>query len=140
MKKRKNNNLTRARRGVKGMIIEWDDKDPLRDNITNIKGRIRHRNPVFNLCVKDVYRDFGEWITTRQPFRWLVEITVVFNYPNGTQQNETRELEAYALLRDINEYCLDQIKDAMRHGNEQHYTTTKFKVECIDTADRKKRA
>lgn len=138
-KRKKNNNLERARRGVRGMIIEWEDPNPLRDTSAHIGGKISHKNPIYRLCVKDVFRDFGDWITTKQPFRWLIEITVVFDYPNGARQNEIRELEAYAVLAEINKYCIDEIKDAMRHGNIDHYTTTLFKIECIDSADKRRK-
>lgn len=142
MKKRnkKNSNIERARRGVKGLIIEWEDKNPLRDTKAPIDGTVRHRNPVFKLCAQKVFRDYGEWITDRQPFHWLITITVVFKYPNGTEQLEERELEAFAKLADINDHSLSAIKDALRHGDRNCYRTTRFQIECVDTADRRKRS
>lgn len=135
--KQKNNMIKRARAGVKGLIISWSDKEPLRETYAEIKGKVTHRNPLFRLCAEKVFRDFGEWITFKQPFHWLITITVVFVYDNGQQQNEIRELEAFATLDRINEHSLEAIRDALRHGDQAKYTHTEFVVECIDTADRR---
>lgn len=136
-KQRKNNNIKRARAGVRGLIIEWSDKHPLRETQAKISGKISHKNPLFKLCANKIFADYGDWITTQQPFHWLITITVVFIYPNGQEQHETRELEAFTKLTRINEHSLEAIQCAMRHGNMQHYSTTQFKIECLDTADRR---
>lgn len=135
--RQKNNMIKRARAGVKGLIIEWIDKDPLRNKYEHISGKVTHRNPLFRMCAQKVFTDFGEWITHKQPFHWLITITVIFDYDNGQQQQETRELEAFATLDLINEHSLDAIRDALRHGDATKYTHTQFNVECIDTADRR---
>lgn len=132
-KRKKHSNIRRARAGIKGLIIEWEDKAPLFESSEFIPGKVSHKNIIYKLCAGQVWNDYGDWITTRQPFRWLIEITVVFSYPNGQEQHETRELEAYAKLCDINDHSLEKIKDAMRHGNEKYYTTTLFRVVCLDT-------
>lgn len=141
MKKRnkKNSNIERARRGVKGLIIEWEDEDPLTES-EYIKGRASHRNPIFALCANKVYEDFGNWIRHRQPFHWLVTITVVALYPDGSYENEIREVEAFMTLNNLNEHCMGAIEDAFRHANMDHYITTQFKAECIDTVDRRRKS
>lgn len=135
--RQKNNMIKRARAGVKGLIITWQDKDPLRDTHAEIKGTVTHKNPLFRLCAKKVFRDYSDWITHRQPFHWLIKITVIFDYDNGTRQLEERELEAYATLDRINEHSLEAIRDALRYGDEKKYTHTEFRVECIDTCYRR---
>lgn len=135
--RKKNNMVKRARAGVKGLIVSWQDKDPLRNTTANINGSVTHRNRQFRLCAEQVFNDFGHWITQLQQFRWLITITVVFAYDNGQDQHEIRELEAFATISEINEYSLDAIRDAMRHGDMSKYTHTEFVIECIDTADRK---
>lgn len=137
--RKKNNNLARARAGVKGLIIEWEDRDPLAESEPNIIGKASHKNPVFNLCAHKVYNDFGEWIRHHQPFHWLVTITMVAEYPNGAQQNEIREVEAYTTLNKISDHCLDAVENAFLHINTDYYKTTFFKAECVDVADRRKK-
>jgi hypothetical protein len=136
----KNKMIKRARAGVKGLIISWQDKEPLRDTYETISGKVSHRNPIMNLTARRVFNDFSDWITQKQPFKWLITITVVFCYDNGQQQNEIRELTAFATINQINEYSLNAIQDALRHGDEKKYSHTEFVIECIDIADRRKSA
>lgn len=129
--KNKPHMIKRARAGVKGLIISWVDKDPLRNSSEVIPGDVTHRNPVYRLTARKVFEDFGDWITNRMPFRWLITIKVIFDYPNGQRQIEERELEAVATISALNEHCLEQIQDAMRHGDEKCYTHTEFTIECL---------
>lgn len=130
-RKQHHNIQRRARAGVKGLIIAWEDKEPLRDTTAAIAGRVTHRNPIYRLTARRIFRDFGDWITERAPFRWLIKIDVVFDYPNGRRQFETRELEAVTTIANLNEHCLAQIQDAIKHGNAKHYTHTAFTIECL---------
>ena len=133
---KRQNTKNRARAGVKGMIIEYQDVDPLAGSPT-IKGTVTHRNPVLNLCAAKVYHDFHDWIRNREPFLWRVTMKVETQCPNGYNYFEEREVTAFTLLNRLNEYCMDAIEDAFRHVNMDYYVTTHFKMECIDTADRR---
>ncbi|WP_020209021.1 hypothetical protein [Gilvimarinus chinensis] len=130
-KKKKSNMRKRARAGVKGLIVRWADIDPLRETREQIAGQIDHRNPVLRLCAQEVFRDFGEWITHKEPFRWLVKVICVFDYPNGTTQREERELEAFATIDAINEHCMECIEEMYRHGDMSCYRHTEFEIECV---------
>ena len=123
--------IKRARAGVKGLIIDWVDEDPLTDSSKVIPGNVSHRNPIYRLTARKIFQDHGEFITKQQSFRWLVTIKVVFDYDNGQRQYEERELEAFATISVINEYALEQIQDAMRYGDMSKYRHTEFKIECI---------
>lgn len=123
--------LNRAKKGIRGLIISWTDVDPLRDTSEIIPGKITHRNPVFRLTAEQIFRDFGDWITERQAFRWLITIKLIFDYPNGSTQIEERELEAVSTINALNDHCLEQIEDALRHGAAEHYRHTEFTVECV---------
>lgn len=131
MKKQKNKQrrVERARKLIKGLVVSWTDIDPLKDTEMHIKGKITHRNQMARHMVKDIYNMFAEFIFKKGVFEWAVKIIVVFQYPNGTQQNEERELIAKCRLCDLNEYCIDEIKDAMRYGS--NYKHTEFTVECL---------
>lgn len=129
--KNKPHMIKRARAGIKGLIISWQDKDPLRDTSDVIPGAVTHRNPVYRLTARKVFEDFGDWITNKMPFRWLVTIKLIFDYPNGQRQIEERELEAVATISALNDHCLEQIRDALRHGDKQCYKHTEFTIECL---------
>lgn len=129
--KNKQQILKRARNMVKGLVISWSDPDPLGDTTSIRNATVTHRNPVLRLKARQVFEDFGEWIMHRQVFRWLITIDVVFHYANGVVQRETRELEAVATITDLNSHCMEQIRDALRHGAEDRYTHTEFQIECL---------
>jgi len=122
--------IKRARAGVKGLIIDWIDEDPLTDSSKVIPGNVSHRNPVYRLTAKKIFEDHGEFITKQQSFRWLVCINVIFDYPKN-RQIETRELEAFTTISKLNEFALEQIEDAMRYGDKSKYKHTEFSIECI---------
>lgn len=90
-----------------------------------------HKNPVYRLAAPRIYHDHRDWILFKQPFRWLIKIDVIFSYPNGRDQHEQRELEGVATVNTLNEFCMTQIQDALRHGAEDRYRTTAFTVECL---------
>lgn len=99
------------------------------DHIVN--GAVDHRNPMLRpMAFKLWASDFGKRMTDSIAARWVVTITGVFRYPNGVDQEETRELEAHCVLNTINDVALEQIQDIMRHGGGK-YITTKFLVECV---------
>jgi len=132
--KNKSNMLKRARRQVKGLIIRWEDKNPLVATSDVIPGEVTHSNPVMRMSAAKMFNDYSDWICHKQPFRWLITITGVFSYENGTDQNEIRELEAFCTIDKINDVALEQVEDIRRHGSEKHYKTTKFEVRCINYA------
>lgn len=116
---------------LRGLVITWQDSAPLDESSEVIPGKITHKNPVYRLVVQKMWRDHGEFITSSYPMRWLIKITVVFDYPNNTRQLEERELEARSTITDLNDYCMDAIRDAMRCGDAECYQHTEFEVECV---------
>lgn len=129
--KNKQKVLKRARAGIKGLIITWKDRDPLTESSHVIPGYCTHRNPVYRLSAQKIFEDYGEFITNRQSFRWRLNIDVIFDYDNGRRQIESRELEGFATISQLNEYAMEQIQDAMRHGDMNKYVHTEFRIECI---------
>lgn len=131
--KKQRNALHKAKRLVKGLVISWEDQDPLSDGQKVGAGKVSHRNPVYRLMAKDIFRGCGDWIVHQQPLRWLIKICVVFRYDNGVDQEEIRELEGCSTIDGLNEFCMEEIEDAFKHGNMGKYFTTKFEIECIST-------
>lgn len=119
------------RKSCIGLVIGWEDKSPMSDSQDIVAGEVTHRNPMMAPLAREMWYRLGEWVTHTQPFQWLVKIDVVFRYPNGRDQIETRELKARCVFCLLNEFALDEIQDAMRHGSEEHYLTTRFRVELL---------
>ncbi len=74
-KHKRSNMKKRARAGVKGLQVTWEDRDPLSESHKRIPGTVGHRNPIMRLCAEKIMQDHGDWITHTQPFRWLVKVT-----------------------------------------------------------------
>ena len=130
--KKKTAMLKRAKAGVKGLIATWVDPDPFNSGGANFSQMaVSHRNPVWKIAAEDVLRNHGDWIISGAQFKWLINLDVVFDYPNGVRQIETREVEAFARMEDLNPYCFDAIEDAIRHGDKSCYKHVKFTVECV---------
>lgn len=126
---KKQQQTKRARRQVIGLRISWTDKDPLSKEPNILDGKVSHANPILRLAADSIWSRYRDWITKEQVFLWRIDITVVFEYPNGTQQEEQRRIIARHKLWDIANECEPAIKDAMRHGNNPLHT--KFICECL---------
>jgi hypothetical protein len=116
---------------VKGLKVWWEDKTPLDETTKPEKGGVGHKNFALRPVANDIWRTVKHWAAEKKPLLWLIKITVVFRYPNGYEQGETREIKGRGTIDDLSDICIDEIKDAMRCGNMQHYVTTKFDIECL---------
>lgn len=123
--------LKRAIQQVKGLVISWNDEDPLSTSEKLDAGKVSHKNPVYRAMASQIFRQHGEWILRKQPMRWLINISVVFLYENGIEQNEQREIEGQSTISGLNDLCMDEIEDAFKHGNMDNYVTTRFEIECL---------
>ena len=130
-KKKKVSKIDRFRKKCVGLIISWSDSAPNCEDSTITMGQVRHRNPVDNIIARDITRGSGKRIFHEMRFKWLIEITGVFLYPNGTEQRETRELMAVCNMVDINEASNEEYFDIRRCGSDDAYVTTEFTVECL---------
>lgn len=117
---------------VKGLILTWEDKDPRSTKGCDVTaGIVTHTNPVLRLSARKIFTQNYLWLYTQVPLVWMVEITLVFKYPNSTEQRETREVEGCFVFRDIADFLLEQFNDALRYGNEEHYQTTLYRIRCV---------
>lgn len=121
----------RAIKQMRGLLISWDDPEPLNWSPSGIDGTVSHKNPVYRLVARQIWSVARRWAVNGQRLSWLIKVAVVFNYPNGRQQLEEREIEGRATIDELNSIAMEQIDDAMRHGNKEFYVTTKFFIECL---------
>lgn len=115
---------------VKGLKVWWEDRKPLDDSNPE-KGGVGHRNFTLRPIANEIWQTVKHWAAEKKPLRWLIKIDVIFLYPNSREQHEVREIEGLGTIDQLNDICMEQIKDAMRCGNMQHYVTTKFDIECL---------
>jgi len=126
---KRNQQLKRARKLINGLIIEWSDPDPLTAHPNIQNQRVSHRTALLRPQSTHIWNTYGDWITHRQVFLWRIDITIVFQYTNGSEQHESRRVIAQHKLHDIASECEPIIKDALRHG--ENATNCHFKVECL---------
>lgn len=128
--------IKRARAQAIGLIIEWEDKNPLEETSAIIPGLRSHRNPVYKSAANHIYETYRQWIFEHQQFNWHVTVTLVFKDPNYDQQiNEEVTLTARTKLNRINEHAEQHIAQIMQDLPQElpgaEYLTTRFRVECL---------
>lgn len=126
----KHNIIKRARRILKGLILTWQDDAPEKeDNAPKFKVDITHKNPNLRPIARSIFNDFRQYIYFEAILRWRVIATTVFVYPNGMEQREETELEAFTRLADLNPLVLAEIAHDKRYG--EHFSHVEFYVECL---------
>ena len=129
MKKRQQ--IKRARKLVKGLILKWSDDDAMSPTPHINDSEVTHRSPVLRLQSRRVWSDYKDWIYDAPALLWRIEINAVFLYPNGLEQHEERMVVHRGSLRDIASSCDKHIQDAHRAGAKEHYVETRFVCECL---------
>jgi hypothetical protein len=129
--KKKVNKLDKFRKKIVGLIISWEDTFPMSKNGVVTLGKVSHRNPIDRINAHLLTKGNGEKIFYKMSFKWLITMTGIFQYPNGTEQRETRELRAVCNIKDINEASELEYKEIRKHGSDDAYKTTIFQVECL---------
>ena len=69
--------MKRARRGMMGFTITWQDSDPFTENGTIDGGEIDHANPTQKLICRDMWQRCSQWIVSTE-FTWSVIMRVIF--------------------------------------------------------------
>lgn len=130
-----NNLIKRARAQVIGLIVEWEDKEPLQESTGIIPGKRSHRNWNYAHMADQIYRDYCEWIYTRQQFLWNVTVRLVFAYgDSGTEIEHEINLQDRCKLDAINDVAEKEITATRMETPIKYpgatFKTSFFKVEC----------
>ena len=132
-----NNLIKRARAQVIGLIVEREDKEPLQESSGLIPGKRSHRNWNYAHMADRIYRDYCEWIYTRQQFLWDVTVKLVFQLADadsGAEVEREINLQDRCKLDAINEIAEQQITAARMEVPTNYpgaiFKTSFFRVEC----------
>lgn len=121
-----------------GVCISWSDTNPLNEEgrapseITASK--VRHKLPIMNLAAAKLWRLHRTWFV-KQSLLWRADINIVFRYPNGTEQIESRCVVAKNKFEDIGHACDPVIEEAMRYG--ENFVRADMSVECLGAREPK---
>jgi hypothetical protein len=128
--KRKKSPLT----AVKGLVISWKDRAKDLDNAEIFDHSTNHKNPIYRLMSKEIFDRVHSLIVNRRRLFWKIEVDVVFDYPNGTQQRSGGEFESWCCFSEIAPHCIEIHAEGLREGDEQYYQYTEFRAECLKVA------
>jgi len=128
-RKKKNNNHKRGIHQLTGLNIAWDDNNPLSEEPLILNQVVTHSNSVYRHMAKSIWRAYKKQIIEKLVLLWRVDITVIFEYPDGTIQNEARRVVSRARLSDISDACEDLIRNLHKFGDNPQ--VTKFNCLCL---------
>jgi len=123
------NEITRARKMVKGLTLEWEDLNPF-DERSVVTTKVSHANHMARIWAPDLVRNKSNPVFTKMRFTWDIKITLFFEYPNKDKYEEEVELQANCLLKDVNDVCLREIQNERKRHADDAYRFTKFNVLC----------
>ena len=119
---------------VKGLIINWKDRSKDLDKAEIFDHNTSHRNPIYRLMSKDIFDKVHSLIVNKRRLFWKIEVDVVFDYPNGTQQRSGGEFEAWCTFSEVAPACVQIHQEGLREGNIEHYKYTEFTATCLKVA------
>lgn len=126
----KNKMINRAKKLMKGMIIEWVDVD-IDKNITDPNMRFSHRNPINRIHARSIFTAGHKWIIYDAKLQWLIDYDVVFEYETGIDKHGN-QIRYFGTFYDLNEFMIDQIKADQRRGDMSKFKHVEFRAECLD--------
>ena len=128
--KRKKSPLT----AVKGLVINWKDRSKDLDKADIVEHNTSHKNPVYRLMSQEIFDRVHGLIVKQRRLFWHIDVSVVFNYPDGTEQRSSGEFEAWTTFEEIAPTCAQIHAEGLREGNIEHYKYTEFRCECLKVA------
>ena len=119
---------------VKGLVISWKDRAKDLDKSEIFDHSTNHKNPIYRLMSKDIFDRVHSLIVNKRRLFWKIEVDVVFDYPNGTQQRSGGEFESWCCFSEIAPHCIEIHAEGLREGDDQYYQYTEFRAECLKVA------
>jgi len=101
----------RARRGLKGMILQWTDSDPFSENGKIFDTAVTHKNPTQRLVVRDMWYSCSDWILNAE-FQYLVQMDVVYETEKRGDKVDQFEFEFTCTLRGAKSQILNDAMEA----------------------------
>jgi hypothetical protein len=136
-KKRKRNKSPqqKIRKWVKGLIISWEDTNPLSASSIIDASEVSHTKAIMRLVAPIMVSKNHEWIFRRARYLWLIKIDIIYMGLEGHEPITQLQLEAWCNMDDVSDVCKEEIEAARAEDadKEWEYRTTRFTVECISS-------
>lgn len=134
MKKPKPSIFRRAFAQVRGLRIEWTDKNPFSESLPTDGSLITHDNPVYRCRASKIFHEFGRWLIEEQRLLWRASVHVVFRHPDEDER-VTLEVEQVLTIGEINAAMNREIIAVLRQAGEDgyrdRYLHTEFQLHCL---------
>lgn len=122
--------IAKAKKIVKGFMMEWDDLNPL-DERAIVSTKLSHTSPAARMWVHEFAGIKNNPIFTKMRFLWNIKITLFFEYPNGDKYESEMEMDIHCLLKEVDEVCLKEIEVERRCHASDAYRFTRFNITCV---------
>ena len=119
---------------VKGLIINWKDRSRDLDNADVFEHKTNHKNPIYRLMSQEIFDRVHDLIVKKQRLFWHIDVSVVFVYPDRTEQRSSGEFESWCTFSEVAPHCVQIHQEGLREGNEEHYKYTEFTATCLKVA------
>ncbi len=119
---------------VKGLIINWKDRSRDLDRADVFEHKTNHKNPIYRLMSQEIFDRVHDLIVKKQRLFWHIDVSVVFVYPDRTEQRSSGEFEAWTTFEEIAPTCVQIHQEGLREGNIEHYKYTEFTATCLKVA------
>lgn len=121
--------ISKAKKLVKGLTLEWEDATPLADRKI-ARPKVGHSNPITRLFADKILADFSNTIFKNMRFKWRVTIKLFFRLED---KNEIVNifLDSDCILDELNDVCMAEIKDEIKQNKYGKFYNSHFFIECI---------
>jgi hypothetical protein len=117
---------------MKGLVIHWKDRAKDLDKAEIFGHKTTHKNPVYRLMAQDIFNRAHKMMAMERRFHWLIEVAVVFEYPNGITQRSSEEFNCWCFFAEVAASCVQIHSRSLLEGNEEFYTHTEFNATCLE--------
>ncbi|MDB4261376.1 hypothetical protein N9878_00775 [bacterium] len=119
---------------IKGLVVSWKDSAKDLDKAEVFDHKTSHKNPIYRLMSAEIFNRSHKMIVSERRLFWLIDVSVVFNYPDGTEQRSSGDFESWCTFGEVAPHCVQIHSEGLREGNQEYYSHTEFTATCLKVA------
>jgi hypothetical protein len=112
-----------------GLLIKWDDPDPLNYTDRLVNCEVKHKNPIRELKAGGIYKNFQAMCAhVRMYYRFGVTLHFI-----GKEPIDLGDMFSFCMVKEINEFIIEQIESTINEVGDEYFTHATMEVECLAT-------